>query len=133
MSFNWRMHLNKIKSLLKEFKDLAKDLEVGVSISDEDYQKLISIMPEAENHFVNSIDGKMYIGGLDVEKAITEAFDPTKNKEVIDSAVGRLDEWGAAGIEGQTDFSNRAAPQDVHSMSWIQGYEPVPLNPFRQK
>ena len=102
-------NLNGVKATLQTIKEIASNLEIGKEISEEDYKELIKANPAAKKHFVESLGGYTYIGGLDTDEMVNSTFNPKNNTKVINNALGRLTEWENSKVEGQSDYSTRAA------------------------
>ena len=67
---------DKIRNALKEINELTKDLNVGDTISDEDYQKMLALNSEISKYFVQTADGYKMIKGSssEINKLLKEPY-----------------------------------------------------------
>ena len=83
----WADNSEKVREKLAFIKDTIEDLEVGASISDEDYKQLLSIDPTAAQSFIKGADGWVAL---------------ESGKQIANQARSKYSDLGAM----QTTYSN---------------------------
>ena len=110
--------LNNLQSIRKElatFSSISKELTIGATITDEDYNTLVKHNKEFEKFFVMTIDGYKYLGGAD--NAIAAAQSGILNYNKIKTEMSSAANEYGAGEEFSTLFNTLGASKEQKESS----------------